>query len=413
LLLRWRSAWQRSRQNHERAIDETGEDQVMSDPFEDLRNAWKEEREQRGGNGKDKQQQALPLTYFDDLTDQPAPKAWVIKYVLARGELSSWIAAPGKGKSSLLTEIAIHAAAGKTWRGYRVKQRTGVIIFAFERADLTKRRLAAHKRRDGLSQLPIAVCGKIINLLDPTCVDLILATIREAEQHMRCEVGLVIVDTYAKGIAAGGGDEDKAKDQNRVHANLRGLLDLGCNVHIAGVGHTGKDESRGERGSNARLADVDLQVQISGDDIRTATVTKANDQPEGELTAFKLEPFDFEPDKDGDPFQVYIVSAEIIATEAVFDSKRQKLSDKQVLALRALTEAVLTSGQNPPPSYGLPHDIKVVTLNNWQEELYRSNVLDRDDRMAKTRFKELRDGLDKRRLIGTRDMWVWSAARPI
>ena len=199
---------------------------------------------------------------------------------------------------------------------------------------------------------------------------------------------------------------------SKVHANLRRLFDLGCNVHIAGVGHTGKDESRGERGSNARLADVDLQVQISGDDIKIVNVTKANDQPEGVLTAFKLEPFDFEPDEDGDPFQVAIVSAELISTNAQ-RSKRQKPTDRQTLALRALAEAVLTRGQDPPPTYQLPQGIKVVTLKDWEEELYRGNVLDRGDRMARTRFKELRESLTARCLIGTRDMWVWSAARPI
>jgi hypothetical protein len=356
---------------------------------------------------------ALPLTYFDELTDQPTPKPWVIKFVLARGELSSWIAPPGAGKSSLFAEIAIHAAAGMAWRGYRVKQRTGVVIFAFERADLTKRRLIAHRRRDGLRNLPIAVYGKLINMLDPACADIILATIREAEQHMGCEVGLIIFDTYAKGIAAGDGDEDKARDQNKVHANLRRLFELGGNFHIAGVGHTGKDESRGERGSNARLADVDLQVQISGDDIRTATVTKANDQPEGLLTRFKLEAFDFELDEDGDPFQVSIVSAAVIPAAAQ-GSKRQKTTDRQTLALRALADVVLRMGQDPPATYQLPQGIKVVTLKDWEEELYRENVLDRDDlKHAKSRFKELRDGLAARCLIGMRDIWVWSAARPI
>jgi hypothetical protein len=356
---------------------------------------------------------ALPLTYFDDLSDNPAQKPWVTKNVLARGELSSWIAPPGKGKSSLLVEIAIHAAAPKDWRGYRVKQRTGVVIFAFERADLTKRRLVAHRRRDGLRDLPIAVTGKIINLLAPTCADIMLATIREAEEHMRCEVGLIIVDTFAKGIAAGDGDEDKARDQNKVHANLRRLFDLGCNVHIAGVGHTGKDESRGERGSNARLADVDLQVQIGGDVIKTVNVTKANDQPEGVLTMFKLEPFDFEPDEDGNPFQVAIVSADIIPTGGQQGSKRQKPTDRQTLALRALAEVVLSRGQDPPPSYQLPLGIKVVTLRDWEEELYRSNVLDRDGSNVRARFKELRESLASRFLIGMRDIWVWSAARPV
>jgi len=56
--------------------------------------------------------------------------------------------------------------------------------------------------------------------------------------------GLIVIDTYAKGIAANGGDEDKARDQNRAAANLRRVQSL-VDIHIALVGHTGKDESRG------------------------------------------------------------------------------------------------------------------------------------------------------------------------
>ena len=116
--------------------------------------------------------------------------------------------------------------------------------------------------------------------------------------------------TPIPGIAASRWGLNKAKDQNIVQANLRRLFDRGCHVHIAGIGHTGKDESRGERGSNARLADVDLQVQITGDSVKTATVTKANDQPEGVLTGFKLEPFEFGRDEDGDPIRTFILSSD-------------------------------------------------------------------------------------------------------
>jgi AAA domain len=256
---------------------------------------------------------ALPLTFFDDLSEKPPPKPWLIKNVIARGETSSWIAPPGKGKSALLTDIGVHVAAGRDWRNYRSKGRAGVIYFALERADLVRRRLIAHKRRDNLVSLPVAVVSQVIDLMHRSCVETIRATVVEAEQRFGCGAGLVIFDTYSKGIAAGGGDEDKARDQNIVQANLRRLFDRGCNVHIAGVGHTGKDESRGERGSNARVADIDLQSQITGDEIKIATTIKANDQPEQVLTSFKLEPFDFEPDEDGEPFRTYILAPELFA----------------------------------------------------------------------------------------------------
>jgi hypothetical protein len=363
-----------------------------------------DDEEGRRENGGSTTSSGLPLTFFDDLSDKPPAKSWEIKNVIARDETSSWIGPPGSGKSALLADLSVYKANGKDWRGYRVKERSGVVYFAMERADLTNRRLIAYRRRDHLGSLPIAVCNKIIDLLDRNCVDTILATILNAEQRFACRVGLAIIDTYAKGIAAGGGDEDKARDQNIVQANLRRIFDRGCHIHIAGVGHTGKDESRGERGSNARLADVDVQNQISGTEIKTVTVTKANDQPLGPLTSFKLEPFNFGDDEDGEPLRTFILSPDILTAEK---RRRTKTTDRQDLALRALAEVTLSQGRKPPSEYQLPHSVKVVSAEAWREELFRANVIERDGKNPRARLKELRDGLAARFLIGSRDDVVW------
>jgi hypothetical protein len=352
---------------------------------------------------KPKTEPKLALTFFDQLTEAKS-KPWLIKNVIARGEASSWIAPPGKGKSALLTDIAIHLASGSDWRGYRTRTSCGVLYLALERADLVKRRLFAHRQRDGLPSLPIAVAGQVIDLMNRGCVEIIHTAIKQAEQHFGCEVGLVVIDTYPKGIAAGGGDENQAKDQNIVLANLRRILDQ-VNIHIAGIGHTGKDENRGERGSNARLADVDVQVQVTGDTIKTATVKKANDQPEGTLTGFRLEPVEFGTDEDGDALRTFILAKEIldgIQTE-------RPLSDRQRLALEALTEATLSHGCDLPAADGLPRGLKSVSIEQWKAELYRRNVLDQAGKNPRARFNELRDALAVKKLIGIRDELVWAA----
>jgi hypothetical protein len=245
--------------------------------------------------------------------------------------------------------------------------------------------------------------GRLFCFRARSCVSIIVATVREAEQHFGCEVGLSIFDTYAKGIAAGGGDEDKARDQNIVQANLRRVLDH-LNIHIAGIGHTGKDETRGERGSNARLADVDVLVQITGDDVKTVSVEKGNDQPMGALTAFQLEPFDLGVDEDGEPMRTFIVSKEIFAAA---QARRQKLSDRQKLALEALAEATLAHGRDAPREYGLPPHIKVVTVNEWQAELVRQNVIEANGANPRARCREVRLSLAARKAIGSRDDFVW------
>jgi AAA domain len=273
----------------------------------------------------------LKLTYFDDC-GKTALRRWILKGIIARNETSGWIAPPGAGKSALLTEIAVHCAALIDWRGHRAKEAVGVVVFALERADLFKRRLEAYQQRDSLHGLPIAVADVVIDLLNPACVETIVATVRDAERTFGCSAGVLIFDTYAKGIAANGGDEDKAKDQNRAAANLRTVHSrLQNNVHIALVGHTGKDESRGARGSNAHVGDVDVMVQISGEAIKIAAVIKGNDQPERTVAEFKMEVVETGRDEDGDPITTSIVSSEHLepSTEPRAKAKKEKLTPNQ------------------------------------------------------------------------------------
>jgi hypothetical protein len=233
------------------------------------------------------------------------------------------------------------------------------------------------------------------------CVEYILRAIKQAEDRWRRGMGLVIIDTYPKGIAAGGGDESQAKDQNAALSNLRRVIDK-TGVHIATVGHTGKDVSKGERGSNAKLCDVDVQVQLSGDRVKTATVKKANDQAEGPLTSFRLEPYDFGADEDGDPFQVFIMSDEII--DAV-DVPSRELTPQQARAIETLAETVLSHGVD----ISSPVRAKAVTADQWRDEMYRRGVIDPIGKNPRARFFELRLRLAAKHLIGVEGDLVWLA----
>ena len=138
---------------------------------------------------------------------------------------------------------------------------------------------------------------------------------------------------------------------------------------------------------------------------RTATVMKANDQPEGPLVSFELEPFDFGLDEDDEPFHTFILSKDIIAAVPA----KSSLSDQQRLALEALAETVLASGRDAPAEYGLPHGTKIVTADQWKTELFRLNVLDPKASNPRSRFNELRKRLRVKHLIGVRDDLIWNA----
>lgn len=315
----------------------------------------------------------IPLTYFDDV-EKSVNKNWLIKGVVAKRETSMWIAPPGKLKSALLTDMAVHLASGMDWRGYKSKETCGVVYFALERADLVKRRLAAYRSRDDLTGLPIAVAAGIINLMDPKCVDIIVATIKEAEAKFGCSVGFIVFDTYAKGIAAGGGDENQAKDQGVAITNLRRVQEQ-TGVHIAIISHTGKDPKKGARGSNAQDGDVDVMVQIAGDGIKVATVTKANDQAEGVLTKFKSEIVVLGIDEDGADIDTAIISVDPCGSEDAKSDKKVALTPAERRAMDLLYNAVVDAGREPPPSGEFPRKSKVVPLDTWRTYCERADFL--------------------------------------
>lgn len=261
-------------------------------------------------------------------------KAHIIKKIFAWGETSAWVGPPGSLKSALMADAAIAVASGSNWFGFKNAGPVSVIYFALERADLVRRRLLASAAARGIvGRLPIAVVPGIIDLTKPASVEKVAATIKEAEIEFLAAdhdyAGLLIFDTMAKLVAAGGGDENQAKDLGAIFTNIQRIKDkMFGGPHFAFIGHTGKDTDRGARGSSALLGDVDLMVTISGAEVKTATVTKANDAPEGPLFSFKSEVHEFGTDEDGDPIAVNIVSSETVET-GIPASREPKLTANQ------------------------------------------------------------------------------------
>jgi AAA domain len=305
---------------------------------------------------------ARPLVYFEDF-NKVIELDWLIKGVLAKGHNSHVFGPPGSGKSGLVGSMAVHLGAGSSfWHGFKIPKKCASVYFPFERADLVQKRIWAEAQRDGLGAVPVTVSPGIINLLDPKCVNEIVGTMLAAEDRFGMEASLGIFDTLNKGISADGGDENQAKDQNRAWGHLRQVHELMQRyhaVHLMGVGHTGKDESRGSRGSNAGQGDNDVEFQISKDgDIKAVAINKANELPEGPLMRFKMEPFDTGlKDQDGDAIEVWIPGSETIAAAKV-ETAGPKLTKNQ----KTLFQMLHAAG-----SRGL-------TLDDWNERAREADI---------------------------------------
>jgi hypothetical protein len=147
-------------------------------------------------------------------------------------------------------------------------------------------------------------------------------------------------------------------------------------------------------------------VQFNGDLVKSAVITKANDRAEGPLTTFQLETFQLGTDEDGDPITTSIVSADAPDREPK-PSQKRSLTDRQKIALDALTEALITSGQDAPSAFQLPRGLHAVDAMKWRDELFTRGVLDRDAPNPRKEFFRIRDALIAKGLIGFRGELVW------
>jgi hypothetical protein len=315
-----------------------------------------------------RKRRGFAFTTYRDATATSVSKSWLLKNLLALGETSGWVGPPGSLKSAILTSVARCCGSGRDWCSKRNKGACAVIYFALERADLVRRRLRAYAEQGGEIDLPIAVVGLTINLMDERVVDEIIATIVSVEAEFGIAVGLLIFDTLPKGIAAGGGDEDKARDHGKVYANIQRIKDRRSDhpPHVALVCHPGKDVSRGPRGSNASTGDFDVQIEIAGADIRTATITKNNDGPEGYLASFKPLVHSLGVDEDGDPIDVCLAEP-VEGAPPTHQPKPSKWSKSQLC--KAL-HAALEGGQSIKPWADGPA-VDAVTLKVVREEFYK------------------------------------------
>lgn len=369
----------------------------------------------------------LPFHSLDVIIEaSPIPKkSWLIKGLIAHGETSAWIAPPGGLKSALMAELSICVGWGDDWHGYKSKKFGNVVYFALERADLVKRRLRAHVEtfrtsNPELIDLPcVTVVPGTLDLMDATSVSKVVATIKGIEAEVSGPgTSLIIFDTFAKAIAAGGGDEDKAKDQGRVFANIQRIKDalafLDVTPHVAIVGHTGNDVERGARGSNAIYGDADILVSIGGDDIKTATIVKANDMAEGPIFSFRSALFEFGHDEDGDPVTVNFVSPEIIDVERAKPKSGDRWTKGLILVRDCINAALIDGGvdhriQDGPTVRAIP----VSAARAIHSQRYVSNGDgDRQEAERKAWARNFKAARDSRLIHGelrAGQEWIWLA----
>src|ERR1035437_3717940 len=125
--------------------------------------------------------------------------------------------------------------------------------------------------------------------------------------------------------------------------------------------------------------DADMQNQINAaGDVKIVTTMKANDAPIGELLRFKLEPYVFGNDEDGDPISAHIVASEIIAAQTTTRKTDKRKSEGR--AVHALRDAIIEvlDGRAETIQIANGQKVKAAAVENVQAEFTKRYVVPED-----------------------------------
>ena len=252
-----------------------------------------------------------------DLGKPTEPYDWLVKPLIARGEVSVVAGPSGSGKSFLITDLALAIARGKPFMGIHRVKPGGVIYQAGEgKKGLLTKRLPAYMQWNGLrweDDLPFAVLPAELDLFHGD--DMTTAFIAECKalaSMMDHPLELIVIDTLAAAIS--GADENSSKDVGPVITRCNRIQqETGAAVIL--VHHMNADGSkiRGWTGWQANVDGVLIcskQEDMHDDDgrmIRELRIGKAKEGDDNFKLRYVLGVVTIGKDEDGDPLTSCVI----------------------------------------------------------------------------------------------------------
>lgn len=359
---------------------------------------------------------ALPVIFFEDI--QPnLDAADFVEGVLIEGSMAVVYGESNCGKTFFMTDLGLHVAMGKQWRGKEVEQ-GGVIYCALEGSHGISNRVAAFRKYHQLEgqRLPFAVVPYSINMLEGD-VERLIDAIQAAAEPFGCPVKMVVIDTLARAMA--GGDENGPSDMGKLVFSTK-QVQQETGACVVYVHHSGKDAARGARGHSSLRAATDTEIEVSRENKDSPSVALAMKQREMEIEGefwFRLERVELGTNRRGKPVTSCVVAdaekpiAPGMVGKAGRNGKTPKLSPAAQLGLRAFYAAISRDGAILPPAKDYPANTVAVSNADWRKEFYQLKSGTTD--LKKHAFSKAEDDLLSQNIITQRDNMVWLVEKTI
>ena len=304
---------------------------------------------------------------LEQLQSMP-PVQWLVDGFLTKTGFTVMYGPPGCGKTFCALDIAMCVATGRDWHGRHVINGAVLYIAAEGVGGLGKRCKAWREQNmpGGSDKVPFYVLPTSVNMGDDAELQKLITTIYELQIEHNVVFSLIVVDTVARAML--GADENSASDMGKfVKACDRLKDEYGC--ALLAIHHSGKDASRGMRGSSALLGAVDTSVQATKSELTIKLfVDKQKDAEPPEDMYFTMN--SVEVGVIGGETSVYLTPAD----SGDFKSDKSTLSDKQLKAMNCCRDAV----EGDVINQGVARDSFMYWLEN-------EGGIDGDDEKAKKR----------------------------
>jgi hypothetical protein len=334
---------------------------------------------------------------------------YIIKGLLGLGETSSIYGPSGCGKTFLAIDLALHVAAGRPWRGQRVRPGGVVYVAAEAGAGIANRILAARLQLDVSGDLPLAIVPCPIDLRSANAdTKELIKLVKEAAQSQNATASLIIIDTVARAMA--GGDENSSEVMGNFVRHIDEIR-VATGAHVCCIHHSGKDPTRGARGHSSLRAAVDTEIEVTrlGEQpVSVARVTKQRDRPTDGKFPFRLETVELGTDQDGDPITSCVLRHED-AEGVPDDARRSPLTADLKGLLVQLKNCLADHGRPAPNEHDFPSGLAVVEEKKWRSYARDGGCIPEDHSNASMWWTRQKNKLKDGGFLGEWKGYVWLA----
>jgi hypothetical protein len=193
----------------------------------------------------------LPRLDWHALWADEDAEEWIVEPLIPARRLVALYSAPKVGKSLLMLELAVAIARGTEALGFTLDRKRRVLYVDFEndpRGDIRERLTAMGFGPDDLEGLDYLSFPALAALDTANGGEQLLAAVRTYQSEV------VIIDTVSRAIQG----EENENDTWLSFYRHTGKQLKAAGVALVRLDHSGKDESKGQRGGSAKSGDVDM-----------------------------------------------------------------------------------------------------------------------------------------------------------